>query len=241
MVGRPEVELQFVAGDPNLTFIFFVALTLLGVLGIRFGFYAFRNRQESDLVTEHRLWDSLVVIGLLALCFALLGIAEIVTTSVFPFKQTLVLAQVFLLSMTMRSLYRSVVPATDGGRRYTGLLTRLAVLAVGVVFVGMAVVGRHPALVATMGLCSLAFAAVGFSAGRKGASATRVQGTVIDTLLRHLLPVLLFAALVPAADLATLVGLDRAVVLHVQVVFIIMTATTLMTATIKLRQNLATL
>ena len=44
-----------------------------------------------------------------------------------------------------------------------------------------------------------------------------------------------------AVDLATLVGLDRAIVLHVQVVFVIMTATTLMTATIKLRQNLASL
>ena len=63
----------------------------------------------------------------------------------------------------------------------------------------------------------------------------------MDTLLRHLLPVLLFAAMVPLTDLAVLVGLDRVIVLHIQVVFVIMTATTLMTATIKLRQNLASL
>ena len=61
----------------------------------------------------------------------------------------------------------------------------------------------------------------------------------MDTLLRHLLPVLLFAAMVPALDLSVLVDLDRVVVLHVRVVFVIMTAVTLMTATIKLRQNLA--
>jgi len=61
----------------------------------------------------------------------------------------------------------------------------------------------------------------------------------VDTLLRHLLPVLLFAAMVPALDLSVLVDLDRVVVLHVRVVFVIMTAVTLMTATIKLRQNLA--
>ncbi|MEF8853613.1 MAG: hypothetical protein V5A28_14550 [Haloarculaceae archaeon] len=36
-------------------------------------------------------------------------------------------------------------------------------------------------------------------------------------------------------------GLPRVVVMHLQVVFVIMTATALMTATIKLRQNLATL
>jgi len=90
-----------------------------------------------------------------------------------------------------------------------------------------------------MGLSALAFAFSGFSYGRRGTTEALVQGTVVDTLLRHLLPVLLFAALVPALDLAVLVGLDRIVVLHIQVVFVIMTATTLMTATIKLRQNLA--
>jgi len=47
--------------------------------------------------------------------------------------------------------------------------------------------------------------------------------------------------MIPATDLAVLAGLDRVVVLHIQVVFVIMTATTLMTATIKLRQNLASL
>ena len=40
---------------------------------------------------------------------------------------------------------------------------------------------------------------------------------------------------------ATAVGLPRVVVMHVQVVFLIMTATALMTGTIKLRQNLASL
>jgi hypothetical protein len=72
-------------------------------------------------------------------------------------------------------------------------------------------------------------------------SVGRLQGTMLDSLLRHLLPVLTFAALVSIVTLATVAGLDRAVVLHVQVVFIIMTATALMTATIKLRQNLASL
>lgn len=242
MVGRVEVRLQLVAGDPNLTFIFFIALTLLAVLGLRFGFYAYRNRQQSDLVAEHRLWDFLSIVGLLAVAFALLGILEIVTTAVLPFKQAFLLALLLLLTVTMRSLYESVIPTTtDGNDRYQKTLTQAAVLSVAVVFIGMLLVGRHPALVATMGTSSLAFAAVGVAFGRRGATATRVQGTVIDTLLRHLLPVLLFGALVPAVELATLAGLDRAIVLHVQVVFIIMTAATLMTATIKLRQNLASL
>lgn len=92
-----------------------------------------------------------------------------------------------------------------------------------------------------MGLSALAFALSGVSYGRRGATEIKVQGTVVDTLLRHLLPVLLFAAIVPALNLAVLAGLDRIVVFHIRVVFVIMSATTLMTATIKLRQNVTSL
>ncbi|WP_254274097.1 hypothetical protein [Haloarcula marina] len=242
MQSSVSVGLPFAPNNPNLTFIFFIALTLLIVLGLRFTFYAYLNRRASDLVAEHRLWDYLAVVGLLAVGFAVLGLVEILTTFVLPFKSALLLATVFLLAVTMRVLYRSVVPATsDGSGRTERVLSRAAVVAVVVVFLGMASVGRHPLLVAVMGGSALTFAVAGFSFGRRGAAETRVQGTVIDTLLRHLLPVLLFAAMVPAVDLAVLVGLDRVVVLHTQVVFVIMTATTLMTATIKLRQNLASL
>jgi hypothetical protein len=52
---------------------------------------------------------------------------------------------------------------------------------------------------------------------------------------------LTFASLTGIVAFAVPLGVDRLVVLHIQVVFIIMTATSLMTATIKLRQNLATL
>ena len=50
---------------------------------------------------------------------------------------------------------------------------------------------------------------------------------------------LAFALLVLAIDLTVLVGLPVAVIRHIQVVFVIMTATTLMSATIKLRQHIA--
>ena len=236
------VELQFVADNPNLTFIFFIALVLLAVLGARFSFYAYLNRQADDLATDARLWDDLVAVGALAVGFALLGLLEIVTTLQLPIKSSLLLAHVLVLAATMRRLYRSIVPSPETGlAAYESTLTRAAVLAVAVVGLGLAFVGRHPFVVAVMGVSSVTFATAGISVGHRGAAENRVQGTVIDTLLRHLLPVLLFGALVPGVELATLVGLDRAVVLHVQVVFVIMTATTLMTATIKLRQTLATL
>ena len=236
------VGLPYAPNNPNLTFIFFIALTLLSVLGVRFSYYAYRNRQTSELGTGEGLWEALVLAGLGAVGFAVLGLVELLTVYVLPFKMGLLLATVFVLAVALRVLYHSVVPVTggDAGGPEQGL-TRAAVVGVVVVFAGLALVGRHPLLLAAMGLSALGFALAGGLYGRRGAAEARVQGTVVDTLLRHLLPVVLFTALVPALDLAILVGLDRIVVLHIQVVFVIMTATTLMTATIKLRQNLASL
>jgi hypothetical protein len=182
-----------------------------------------------------------VAAGLLAVGFALLGLVEVLTIYSLPFKMALLLAHVFVLAVTLRALYRSVVPATGSEHGLERRLTQAAVIGVAVALLGLALVGRRPALLALVGLSALAFALSGFSYGRRGATEVKVQGTVVDTLLRHLLPVLLFAAIVPALDLAVLVGLDRVVVLHIQVVFVIMAATTLMTATIKLRQNVASL
>jgi len=236
------VGLPYAPNNPNLTFIFFIALTLLAVLGVRFSYYAFRNRQTSGVGAGEGLWELLVVAGLCSVGFALLGLVELLTVYVLPFNMGLLLAAVFVLTVALRVLYRSVVPTTVGDTADPEQwLTRVAIVGVGVVFTGLALVGRHPLLLAAMGLSALGFALAGGHYGRRGAAQARVQGTVVDTLLRHLLPVLLFAALVPALDLAVLVGLDRIVVLHIQVVFVIMTATTLMTATIKLRQNLASL
>jgi hypothetical protein len=76
---------------------------------------------------------------------------------------------------------------------------------------------------------------------RQQSTSTRLQGTMLDSLLRHLMPVLTFAALVSIMSLAVAFGIDQLTVMHVQLVFLIMTATALMTATIKLRQNLASL
>ena len=235
------VGLPYAPNNPNLTFIFFIALTLLTVLGVRFSYYAYRNRRTSELGTADRLWDVLALAGLCAVAFALLGLVELLTVYVLPFKMALLLAAVFVLAVALRLLYRSVVPMRGTEAESKEGATWAAVLGVTVVFAGLALVGRHPLLLAAGGLSALGFALAGGLYGRRGAAEARVQGTVVDTLLRHLLPVLLFAALVPALDLAVLVGLDRIVVLHIQVVFVIMTATTLMTATIKLRQNLARL
>lgn len=241
-MGNVEIGLHLIGDSPNLTFIFFIALVLLGVLGLRFSLYAYLNDRATELAGQRTLWRTLVAVGLTAALFAVLGVLEIVSSIRTPYRRGVLLAHVFLLALVLLVLYRDAVPDGTGesgtsaaGRqfRFVGGLVVLAVT------LGVVWNADHVAVAALEGMGGIAFAAVGFTVGRRGTSASRVQGTVIDTLLRHLLPVLLFASLVPIAQLAMVAGLPRVIVLHIQVVFIIMTATALMTGTIKLRQNLA--
>jgi len=242
MIAAVELGLDLVGGNPNLTFIFFIALVLLGVLGLRFTFYAYRNDRAADLAGQESLWRTLAFVGVTAVLFALLGVVDIVSSLQTPYRRGVMLAHVLLLALVLQSLYRNSVPTGTPGSGAVGP-GRPFWLAGALVVVGVTA-GRPGTRTTTPSPPSkesprLAFLAVGFVVGRRGTSASRVQGTVVDTLLRHLLPVLLFASLIPIAELAVVAGLDQVVVLHIQVVFVIMTATALMTATIKLRQNLA--
>ena len=242
MIADAELGLDLVGGNANLTFIFFIALVLLGVLGLRFALYAYLNDRSTGLIGQHALWQALAIVGATAVLFAALGVVDIVSSLQTPYRRGVLLAHVLLLATVIEILYRDSVPTGTTGAaavtwrrsfRFVGILVVLAVTA------GTLWNAEHVAVAALEGIGGLAFLVAGFVVGRRGTSASRVQGTVVDTLLRHLLPVLLFASLVPIAELAVVAGLDRVVVLHIQVVFVIMTATALMTATIKLRQNLA--
>jgi hypothetical protein len=244
-VAEIEVGLDPLAGDPNLTFIAFVAMVLTTVVAARFGYYAARNRRASVATGEGVLWEYLLAVGVVTTVYGLVGVLEIVTSLRAHFKQGLMLAVVLLLALSVREVYYSGALSADAegrgefrGRRAVELGF---VVVVGVVIFGIGVFGLERGLLALQGAGALAFAGYGFRFGVRQTATALVQGTMIDSLLRHLLPVLAFAALVPAVDLATVAGLSRAVVMHLQVVFVIMTATALMTATIKLRQNLATL
>jgi hypothetical protein len=245
VVGGVAFGLDLLAGDPNLTFIAFVGMALLAGVAARFGYYAARNRRADVPAGGNALWEYLLAVGALASLYAFVGVAEIVTSVRATFKQGLMLAVVLLLALAVREVYYNAALSTDaegrGEFRGRRALELAFVGVVAVVIFGIGAFGLHPGLLALQGVGALAFAGYGFGFGRRQTAAAMVQGTMIDSLLRHLLPVLAFAALVPAVDLATVAGLPRVVVMHLQVVFAIMTATALMTATIKLRQNLASL
>ncbi|MFB6087031.1 MAG: hypothetical protein ABEJ85_00805 [Haloarculaceae archaeon] len=246
MAGRITFGLHLVGGDASLTFFVFIALVLLLVIAGRFSFYAYLNMRATDIDGQGVLWEYLVYVGAVATLYAVVGLLEIVTSLRATFKQGVMLAVVLLLALSIREIYfNSSLSTSDtgGASEFRGRRTLELgfVAAVAVVIFGLGALGENGVLFALQGISALVFAGYGFWFGRRQTAESMVQGTMIDSLLRHLLPVMAFATLVPAVDLATAAGLPRIVVMHVQIVFVIMTATALMTATIKLRQNFATL
>lgn len=236
-----DVGLHEVAGSASLTLVFFPALVLLAVLGVRFGYYAHRNRTATELATQTPVWTHLVYVGAFAALYGALGVVEIVTSIRAPYKAGVMLAMVFLLALSIRRIHD--VATNEDAPGGTDRATRGALaLAVAAHLVGSLLAVSPQYLAALEGAGALAILTYGATFYHDQTSRSRLQGTMVDSLLRHLLPVLTFGALVPVTALAYGLGLVGSnVVPHVQVVFVVMTASTLMTATIKLRQNLASL
>ncbi len=239
-----ELGVYLLGDSPNLTFIFFIASTILAMIGLRFTYYAYRNRSETEIPTQTPIWRHLIYIGVLAALYGTAGVVDIVSSVDLTAKSGLVLGMTLLLAFAIRQIHYT---ATSAGQEthHTHIAERITrSIFIALVFADLFVVFTYgqSALTATLeGGSAIAFAAYGFAFFRDQSAASRLQGTMLDSLLRHLLPVLAFASLVSIVNLAIPFGLERIVVLHVQVVFVIMTATALMTGTIKLRQNLASL
>jgi hypothetical protein len=242
-VGGPlqvTFGLYEVAGSASLTLVFFPALVLLAVLGVRFGYYAYRNRSVAGLADQQPLWNTLLYVGLLAAVYGGLGVLEIVSSVRAPYKSAIMLALTLLIALAVRQIHRI---STGEGWSTGERLVQLTFVGLVVAHLVGILLGLSPRVLAGIeGAGALAFLAYGASSYHEQTSQSRLQGTMIDSLLRHLLPVLAFAALVNVTAIAYALGLvGTNVIPHIQVVFLIMTASTLMMATIKLRQNLASL
>jgi hypothetical protein len=245
MVADVDFGLSLVGDDPSLTFIFFIGMAMLAVIGVRFGLYAYWNYRATDLPGQRTIWEFLAYVGVLATAYGLLGLVEIVTPLTIHAKQGVIVGFLLVLAVAFRQIYRTSTRASGAENahlvpNYRAIEVGFAI-AVVVLVVGMTLFGDQQFLIALEGVTAIAVAGYGLWYSRQQTAKSRVRGTMIDTLLRHLVAVLLFAALVPIIDLAVLVDFSPVVVLHVRVVLLIVAATALMTATIKLRQNLASL
>lgn len=233
-----EFGLFEVGNNPSLTFVFFIGMAIFAVLGLRFAYYAHRNLVETDIESQVPIWRYLRLVGLGATLYGAAWVVDIVSSIRFTEKDGLLLAVVLLLAFAVRQIH-----VTATGTRDVHTLERVVrAVFVAVVFAYVLAVFAlgHSDVTATLeGAGALAFLAYGVTYFHDQTSNARLQGTMLDSLLRQLLPVLTFAALAGIVFLTVPLGIDRLVVLHVQAVFLVMTATAFMTTTIKLQQNLA--
>ncbi|GAA0232303.1 hypothetical protein ACFFQF_26360 [Haladaptatus pallidirubidus] len=98
-------------------------------------------------------------------------------------------------------------------------------------------IGRGSVVALIKGGGSLAFATYGVVFCERLESLT--QGTSVDTLRRHLLPVLVCSGLLGLADLGILLGVESLVIRSVESVFVVTIGAFLLTATIRLQQNVS--
>jgi len=237
-----DFSLHLIEENANLTFIFFLGVSLLATLGLRFSYYAHRNMLASDIETQREIWESLRYIGVFAAVYALAWIVDIVSSIQLASKNGLLLAMTLFLVLSLRNI------ATLTGReglgqsdQIRGVFQLVAAVAIGLYVITVTVLGQTTLTALLEGLTGLLLVGYGVVFFRQQVANRRLRGTMLDSLLRHLLPVLVFGGLVSIVALSIPLGIDRTVVLHIQIVFLIMTATALMTTTIKLRQNLASL
>lgn len=240
-LGVTEIEfgLHLVEGDPGLTFILFIAFSLVLILGIRFGYYAHRNLTVSDIDTQHGIWRSLRRIGLFTTAYGVVGILEILSSVTVAARNVFLLATVLAVAFTIRKIHATASTDTASTVPDFERLLQLGFVTLVIVYLAAVAAGTTRLAAGIEGTSALTSLLYGIFFFEAQTANTRLQGTLLDSLLRHLLPILVFSGLVGVLALATAIGIEPVVVWHVQVVFIIMTGTALMAGTIKLRQNLA--
>ncbi|RBI62551.1 hypothetical protein DMJ13_11925 [halophilic archaeon] len=237
VVPLGHVESQVSAGVVQ-----FVGAGLLAVSSSIFAVYALRNRQLDRLESQRPFWRYLTLLGVAGTTHGLTGMlgAAVHARSLVALSHAALLFATVFLAFAMRELYYNSVLAPPPEDRDVSLarLRRIETGFVGVILVELVVVllidqGAVAALVKGAG--SLAFATYGVVFAERLESSTR--GTSVDTLRRHLVPVLVCAGLLGVADLATLFGVGHVVARSVQSVFVVMVGAFLLTASIRLQQN----
>jgi hypothetical protein len=214
---------------------------LVATSAVVFGVYAVRNLRLNRLESQQPFWRYLALVGATAALYGLLGVAETVVHSrvLTAFGHGALLFCIVFLAFSMREVYynSAVAPSVEDQRFSLATLRRVEGAFVVVIFVELVAVLLidQSAVAVVKGLGSVAFAAYGAVFAEKLEAMAR--GTTLDTLRRHLLPVLVSLGVLGVADLGVVAGVDPVVVQAVENVFVVLVAGFFVTATIRLQQN----
>ncbi|NHN61289.1 hypothetical protein G9466_19720 [Halorussus sp. JP-T4] len=230
------------SGDPSGAVVRFLGSVLLAFAAGTFGYYARRNRRLDRLESQRPFWRYLGLVGATAGAFGVLGVAGVVAESraLTAFGHGALLLCIVFLAFSMREVYynSALAPPPDEQRFSLATLRRIEAGFVAVILVEwVAVLLIDQTVVAELvkGVGSVAFAAYGLVFAEKLESMAR--GTSLDTLRRHLMPVLAALGGLGLADLGAAAGISPVVAGAVENVFLVLVAGFLITATIRLQQN----
>ena len=229
------------ASDPSGAVVAFLGSVLVATSAAVFGFYAVRNLRLDRLESQGPFWRYLALVGGTAALYGLFGIAAVVVESrlLTAFGHGALLCCIVFLAFSMREVYYNSAlapPADDGIPLSTLRRIEAAFLVVIVVeWLGVLLIDRLAVAQLVKAGGSLAFATYGVLFAEKLEAMT--SGTTLDTLRRHLVPVLVSFGVLGLADLGVVVGLEPLVVEGVKSVFVVLLGGFFVTATIRLQQN----
>lgn len=236
------IPLVAVGTDASANVVRFIGPGVLTVTAGIFGFYALRNLRLNRLESQRPFWRYLIAIGITGVTYGTFGMAGVVSDGrwLLALGHTGFLFCTVFLAFAMRELYYNgaVAPAWDDGRIPLSRLRRIEMGFVGIIVLELLVVlllGHGSIVSFVKGMGSLSFAVYGLVFAERLESLA--HGTSIDTLRRHLLPVLVCSGLVGLADLGVLVGVEASLVESIESVFVVMIGAFLLTASIRLQQN----
>lgn len=233
-----------VTGDEGTVVVALIGAAMLAVLSVRLAYLAGWTRRRVGR-SQAALWEYFTFAGVVGVIYGGLALARLAAEAAFPFLDGLLLAFALLFALAIREAYFNATLSNAEVDRLGQFRLRRG-LEFG--FVGVVLLVAIGPLVRSSAAFTLAAAAGGaavvcyglyFHALRSATPATR--GTLIDTLVRQSVPVLVFAGGAVIAPALTLVDVDAVVAETVAYVFVVVTAASLMTVTIKLSQHLSSL
>lgn len=223
---------------------------LLFVASVSLSYYTLQNATQQTIDSE--MWDYVVLAGVAGSLYAITASAETLAASeAFAANAAFIgglrrICQMFViifLALAMRELYYESPQHTDEllaqfpieNIRYieAAFLTVVFLQFFVIIVVGLLDIARIIQLAA-----SIAFMLYGISFAGKIKRTAMTSRTVLGTMLRYIIAILLSAGAASAAEVGVVVGIQPAIVEGIAIVLTVMSITFILVLTTRLKQNI---
>jgi len=230
------------APDVGTAVVTLVGASLLGVLSLRLTYLAIRTR-SSVARPQAALWEYFGIGGVVGVLYGGFALVELYADAPLVFLNGILLAFTLCFALAMREAYFNATLANAELDRLGEFRVRRSIEMGFVAIVLVVAVGplvrRSPIFVAITAAAGVGIVIYGLYYQIRRSRTPATRGTLIDTLLRQTVPVLVFAGGALVAPVLALGAASTTVASAVAGVFVVVTAASLMTVTIKLSQHLS--